>query len=322
MTSDTSAPIAPPNPQLSICVYAKTEGLCQSLENLLNGDRYRYQQCSTQKDFLDFVESYKESIDCLILQNAETELEVLDLLCDRGVLLPIVIIEPTNSHNTNLSIEPSSATLRHATPEATHYLYHTGEVWLLGTQIEQISTAIERAIAKFLKLAPTSNLPSSAHPHEPTKEQSKQNFLLLQQRRLAEKLQERLGYLGIYYKRNSQDFFRNLSPQNKKALLKELTDDYREIFLNYFTPNYPLNPILDQFVNRAFFADLSVSQILETHMELIDEFAQQLKLEGRSEEILLDYRLVLIDIIAHLCEMYRRSIPREDIPFEVFAPGE
>ena len=53
-------------------------------------------------------------------------------------------------------------------------------------------------------------------------------------------------------------------------------------------------------------------------MELIDEFAQQLKLEGRNEEILLDYRLTLIDTIAHLCEMYRRSIPREDLPFDLF----
>ena len=58
-------------------------------------------------------------------------------------------------------------------------------------------------------------------------------------------------------------------------------------------------------------------QILEIHMELMDEFAQQLKLEGRSEEILLDYRLALIDIIAHLCEMYRRSIPRKDIPLDL-----
>ncbi|NEO27087.1 MAG: circadian clock protein KaiA, partial [Kamptonema sp. SIO4C4] len=61
---------------------------------------------------------------------------------------------------------------------------------------------------------------------------------------------------------------------------------------------------------------------LEIHMELIDAFAQQLKLEGRSEEILLDYRLALIDIIAHLCEMYRRSIPRDNIPFELFAANE
>ena len=43
----------------------------------------------------------------------------------------------------------------------------------------------------------------------------------------------------------------------------------------------------------------------------MDEFAIQLRLEGRSEEMLLDYRLTLIDTIAHLCEMYRRSIPRE-----------
>ena len=46
-------------------------------------------------------------------------------------------------------------------------------------------------------------------------------------------------------------------------------------------------------------------------MELMEEFSNQLKLEGRSEDVLLDYRLTLIDIIAHLCEMYRRSVPRE-----------
>jgi len=44
-------------------------------------------------------------------------------------------------------------------------------------------------------------------------------------------------------------------------------------------------------------------------MDLMDQFSQQLKLEGRSDEICLDYRLTLIDIIAHLCEMYRRSVP-------------
>lgn len=48
-------------------------------------------------------------------------------------------------------------------------------------------------------------------------------------------------------------------------------------------------------------------QIIEIHMELIDEFSKQLKLEGRSDEVLLDYRLTLIDILAHLCETYRSS---------------
>ena len=45
----------------------------------------------------------------------------------------------------------------------------------------------------------------------------------------------------------------------------------------------------------------------------MEEFSNQLKLEGRNEDILLDYRLTLIDIIAHLCEMYRRSVPRETL---------
>ena len=61
----------------------------------------------------------------------------------------------------------------------------------------------------------------------------------------------------------------------------------------------------------AFFADLPVSQVVEIHMDVMDEFANQLKLEGRSEDIVLDYRLTLIDTLAHLCEMYRRSIPKE-----------
>jgi circadian clock protein KaiA len=61
----------------------------------------------------------------------------------------------------------------------------------------------------------------------------------------------------------------------------------------------------------VFLIDLPISQIVEIHMELMDEFSKHLKLEGRSDDVLLDYRLTLIDTLAHLCEMYRRSIPRE-----------
>jgi circadian clock protein KaiA len=46
-------------------------------------------------------------------------------------------------------------------------------------------------------------------------------------------------------------------------------------------------------------------------MEIMDDFAKQLKLEGRNEEVVLDYRLTLIDTLANLCEMYRRSIPQD-----------
>jgi circadian clock protein KaiA len=80
----------------------------------------------------------------------------------------------------------------------------------------------------------------------------------------------------------------------------------------YFTHDGDINKLIDEFVDRAFFADISTSQILEIHMDLMDDFSHQLKIEGRNDDILLDYRLPLIDIISHLCEIYRRSIPESD----------
>jgi circadian clock protein KaiA len=132
-----------------------------------------------------------------------------------------------------------------------------------------------------------------------------------QQRRLAEKLKERLGYLGVYYKRNPQLFLRHLSRTEQQKLLANLKLEYRQIVLKYFSQEKNLNQKIDNFVDKAFFADISVSRIVEIHMELMEEFSKQLKLEGRSEDVLLDYRLTLIDVIAHLGEMYRRSLPRE-----------
>ncbi|MFN9857248.1 MAG: circadian clock protein KaiA, partial [Pseudanabaena sp.] len=135
--------------------------------------------------------------------------------------------------------------------------------------------------------------------------------LSVQQQRLADKLNERLGYLGVYYKRDSRLFFRNLSPEDRQEYIGRLKSIYRSIILEYFSEkSRDLNQKIDEFVNLSFFADISVSQVLEIHMELMDEFAKQLRLEGRNDEILLDYRITLIDMIAHLCELYRRSIPR------------
>jgi circadian clock protein KaiA len=286
--------------------------LAESLTQILSDSRFEVQHFESSQSFLAYVKDHATHIDCLVIQNRDMELSVLNELYAQGVLLPIVIIEPKLSEN---STQAGQTLDPHATPSAgaANYAYHTGEVSLLVTQLDEIPTAIDRAIAKFLQLPPSSKLEL---PHRPERDPSP--VLVQQQQRLAEKLQERLGYLGVYYKRNPKEFYRNLTKQERQALLNSLREEYRTIILNYFDEDYPLNQQIDQLVNRAFFADLSVSQILEIHMELIDDFAMQLKLEGRSDEILLDYRLALIDIIAHLCEMYRRSIPREDIPFEVF----
>jgi circadian clock protein KaiA len=178
-------------------------------------------------------------------------------------------------------------------------------------QFDQIGFAIDQAISKFIQLsppAPTENTPTVETVEFPS---SRSLSLKAQQLRLAEKLKERLGYLGVYYKRNPQNFLRHMTEEQREELLRQLQNEYREIILTYFSDYPGLNQKIDNFVNIAFFADIPVSQIVEMHMDLMDEFSKQLKIEGRSDEVLQDYRLTLIDTIAHLCEMYRRSIPRE-----------
>ncbi|PAX51869.1 circadian clock protein KaiA [Brunnivagina elsteri CCALA 953] len=97
---------------------------------------------------------------------------------------------------------------------------------------------------------------------------------------------------------------------DRQALLQQLKLDYSHILINYFTPDAPSPEKIDKFINALFCANIPVPQIIEMHMELIDEFSVQLKLEGLSDDTLLDYRLTLIDILAHLCELYRRSVPK------------
>ena len=53
-------------------------------------------------------------------------------------------------------------------------------------------------------------------------------------------------------------------------------------------------------------------------MDLIEEIRKQLMIKGQKNEFLQDYRLALLDVMAHLCEMYRRSIPPD--PPAVSAP--
>nr|WP_228035183.1 circadian clock protein KaiA [Oculatella sp. LEGE 06141] len=248
----------------------------------------------------------KRQIDCLLLEYDADLVSLLKQLKQSAVFLPAAILDSgaPSAANPNSGAK-AAARSESALTAAT--LYHGATLHLPAIQLGQIDRLIHKAIDDFLNLSPT----DPAEAVDPLKALATHNSLMQQQRRLAEKLEERLGYLGVYYKRNPQNFFRHLTQSQKQELLRQLKADYRDIVLHYFSNDPKLNERIDNFVNMAFFADISVPQLVEIHMELIDEFAKQLKLEGRSDEVLLDYRLTLIDTIAHLCEMYRRSIPRE-----------
>lgn len=306
--------------RLSICIFAPETKIVHSLTELLSGDRYDLHILNSASELGGFVVNNKENLDCLIILKNDLSIPIINEFYEQGLILPVIILEPDNLENPSLiehNSNPIPLELTTDTPIGNH-TFHTAEVKLTLNRLNHINHYIDKAITQFLHLAPSCSIaenPGNQNTHKKIEE--KQNFLLLQQRRLAEKLKERLGYLGVYYKRNPSYFYRHLSQTEKEEFITQMGEQYRQIILEYFNQENEVNQAIDQFVNQAFFADLSVSQILEIHMELMDEFAQQLKLEGRNEDILLDYRLALIDIIAHLCEMYRRSIPKEDLPFDV-----
>lgn len=271
--------------------------------SLFDDERYTVVQPDSQAAFFDLIEREKQQLDCLILQDGQPLPHLIGWLQAQATLLPTVILDPDTA-----TTDPETSKTEGASVYPT---YHTAELRVSLDRLEQITEYVDAAIAAFLNLSPSCRLPDNTAELDLTRELTTQNFLMLQQRRLSDKLKERLGYLGVYYKRNPQDFLRHLPPTERHALLAQLRKDYREIILTYFTEDVDLNQKVDNFVNAAFFADIPVAQIVEIHMDFMDEFSKQLKLEGRSEEVLLDYRLTLIDTIAHLCEMYRRSVPRE-----------
>ncbi|MEO0757684.1 MAG: circadian clock protein KaiA [Cyanobacteria bacterium J06648_16] len=279
--------------RLLVGIFTDSDPVAESLKQRLVHSALVVSWSASEPEFIDWVTDNRHRIDCLVIQQT-SQPSILEALQTRSILLPAIAIQSDRD-----------ATRFHA--------YHEAVVYLPPAQFDQLEDKISNAIERFIQIPTEENHPADA-PVQQTEDN--QIFLLsLQQQRLIEKLQERLGYLGVYYKRSSQNFFRNMTPEERHEFLTQLRQDYRRIILTYFSENQDagknLNQQIDDFVNLTFFADVSVSKIVEIHMELMDDFSKQLHIEGRSEDILLDYRLTLIDVIAHLCEMYRRSIPRE-----------
>lgn len=292
---------------LSIAVLADSTDLLPLLSQYLSEERYTLKYFTSQPEFLAHIEIAKNELDCLVFYSQQQLLPVINHLYDHGLILPVVIIHRLVPNNLPITETNNTA----STLASSSYIYQPSEVILAVTELSEIGVAIDKAIAKFLNLTPIMPAVEDCQPAETEIAIAEPNFLLQQQSRLAQKLNERLGYLAVYYKRNPRHFFRHLDRHDKRELIDRLKAQYRQIVLSYFADHSQLNDLIDEFVSATFFRDLAVSEIVKIHMELMEEFSNQLKLEGRSEDILLDYRLTLIDIIAHLCEMYRRSVPRE-----------
>jgi circadian clock protein KaiA len=242
----------------------------------LKSRRFALVPLEDNRDPLTLLRAHREGVDAVLLEQNAWSPQLYEQLREEELLFPAVVVGEVTGR-----IE-----------------YHDAEVHLPADQLEQLPYSLDAAIARFLRRGQARGEGLMGSGNE-TEERWK----------LANRLKDRLGYLGVYYKRDPERFFRNLAESEREELLRSLSRTYRDLLVSYFRDPAAANQALESFVNTAFFADLPITTTVEIHMNLIDSFWKQLKLEGHKIEFLQDYRLALLDVMAHLCEMYRRSVP-------------
>ena len=266
-------------PGLTIALLLRTPGLAESCRQWLPENRYEPIDLlmDADHDLVALLQQHQEAIDAVVIEQDLLDANSREQLSARGLLFPAVLVGEVKGHVD----------------------YHPEELHLAADQLAQLGYNIDAAISRFLR-------------------QGRADGRSEEQRsgavdRLSKRLQERLGYLGVFYKRDPSRFLGRLSVEERSELLESLQRTYRDLLGSYFSDPAAANQALESFVNTAFFSDLPITRTVEIHVNLIDEFWTQLRLEGHKSDFLQDYRLALLDVMAHLCEMYRRSIP-PDIP--------
>ena len=270
-------------PALTIASLLRDPQLLLACRQWLKGGRYELDDLGSQPDPLGALERRREAFDVVLLQQGAFSRDQFDGLIRKGLMLPAVLVGDVSGRLD----------------------YHEAEVHLPGDQLEQLTYSIDAAVSRFLRRGHA----AAAGGGEAGGDGQAGTSTPSERWRLPNRLKERLGYLGIFYKRDPSRFLRHLAPQERQELLSSLERTYRDLLISYFRDPAAANQALESFVHTAFFSDLPITKAVEIHMNLIDSFWKQLKLEGHKNDFLQDYRLALLDVMAHLCEMYRRSVP-------------
>jgi len=266
-----------PEPLLTIASLLTEPRLSQACGHCLQGWRYRLVTLDPCENPVEVLDRRRDDFDAVLLEQGVLAPDVFRALGDKGLLLPAVVIGEVTGRQE----------------------YHDAEVHLPADQLVQLSYSFDAAVSRFLRRGLANGGSQGAGPGKDASDRWK----------LANRLNGRLGYLGVYYKRDPSRFLRNLGESERIDLLDSLKLTYRDLLISYFQDPAAANQALESFVNTAFFSDLPITYTVEIHMNLIDEYDKQIKLEGHKNSFLQDYRLALLDVMAHLCEMYRRSVP-------------
>ena len=275
-------------PGLTIALLLTTPNLVDACQQWLPDTRYQSIDLSgphqEQLDLVSTLEAQQEEIDAVVVEQQLLDASSREQLLGRGLLFPAVVVGEMKGHVD----------------------YHSEELHLADDQLAQLGYTVDAAISRFLRQGRADGRSDDDG--------------LASVDKLSRRLQERLGYLGVFYKRDPSRFLGSLPTEERRELLESLQRTYRDLLISYFSDPAASNQALESFVNTAFFSDLPITRTVDIHVDQIDEFWKQLRLEGHKSEFLQDYRLALLDVMAHLCEMYRRSIP-PDIPLSGLASG-
>ena len=270
-------------PGLTIALLLTTPNLVDACQQWLPDTRYHSivlsgpHQGQEQLDLVSTLEAQQEEIDAVVVEQHLLDASSREQLLGRGLLFPAVVVGEMKGHVD----------------------YHSEELHLADDQLAQLGYTVDAAISRFLRQGRADGRSDDDG--------------LASVDKLSRRLQERLGYLGVFYKRDPSRFLGSLPTEERRELLESLQRTYRDLLISYFSDPAASNQALESFVNTAFFSDLPITRTVDIHVDQIDEFWKQLRLEGHKSDFLQDYRLALLDVMAHLCEMYRRSIP-PDIP--------
>ena len=275
-----------PEALLTIASLLREPGLAEACAQWLQGGRYQLVCLDPGENPVELLDQRREDFDAILLEQGALAADVFGALAEKGLFLPVVVIGEVTGRQE----------------------YHDAEVHLPADQLVQLSYAFDAAVSRFLRrgLANGGNQ-GAGHGNDAS-----------DRWKLANRLNGRLGYLGVYYKRDPSRFLRHLGESERTDLLDSLKLTYRDLLISYFQDPAAANQALESFVHTAFFSDLPITNTVEIHMNLIDEYDKQIKLEGHKTDFLQDYRLALLDVMAHLCEMYRRSVP-PDVPLGLAA---
>jgi circadian clock protein KaiA len=326
-----------PEPELTIASLLRDAKLLAASTQWLRGGPYRLEVLPADADPVATLEARRDGIDALLLEQGILGPDVVADLEERGLLLPAVVIGAVSGrvelHEAEVHLPPDQLEqltysldaavarfLRRGTPSLATRAGGGGDggpgigrrsgdgAGAAGGGTRGAMAAGGEAPGGSVQGASAGA--AGAATGEPTATRAEAEAEGAAERwKLANRLRDRLGYLGIYYKRDPARFLRHLGAGDREELLGSLTRTYRDLLLSYFRDPASANQALESFVNTAFFSDLPITRVVEIHMNLIDRFGKQLQLEGHKNDFLQDYRLALLDVMAHLCEMYRRSIP-------------